>query len=71
MVRRLCIAKPLSESTMVYRQLDPYTGKTIQWSFNKNTKIFIPENTFENLFCKIATILVRCHRVKIMLLLVR
>ena len=37
----------------------------LQWNFNQNTKIFITEKSFENIVCKMATILSRPHSVRV------
>ena len=54
---------PLSEPMLEYYQFT--LGDKLQWNFNRNLKIFIHENTFENV-CKIVSILSRpqCVTVK-------
>ena len=46
--------KPLSEPMLAYCQLDP--GKKLQWNMDQNTKIFIQEDSLENVVCLIAAI---------------
>ena len=31
-------------------------GNKLQWNFNRNSNIFIQENTFENVICEMASI---------------
>ena len=47
-------AMPLSKPMLAYCQLDP--KNKLQWNFNQNSTIFIQENTFENVVCKMVTI---------------
>ena len=46
--------KPLSDPMMVYCRTH---GNKIQWNFNQDTIIFINENAFKNVVCKMAVIL--------------
>ena len=55
-------AKPLSEPTLAYYQMD--LRKIFQWNLNKNTSILIRENAFENTVRKMAAILSRPQCVK-------
>ena len=55
MAWRLDVAKPLTEPTLENCQLDP--GNKLQWNFNRNSNIFVQENSFENVVCKMAPIL--------------
>ena len=61
-VRRLFVAKPLSEPMLGYCQLDP-KEQTYE-NFNTNSYIFIHENAFENVLCEMAAILSRPQYVK-------
>ena len=54
--------KPLSKPMLCYRQLD--TWKQTSVNFNKNTKLFIDENSSENIVCETAVILSRERWVK-------
>ena len=49
--------KPLSESIMGYCPLT--LANIFQWNFNKDTEIFIEENAFETVVCKMAVTLSR------------
>ena len=55
MVCRLFGAKPLSEPMMTYCQLDHKEHISIK--YHLNSKVFIQENSFENILCEMATIL--------------
>ena len=57
MTSRLFGAKPLSKLMLCYCQLD--LKNKLKWNFNQNTKIFIHENTSENIVCEMAAILSR------------
>ena len=46
--------KPLSEPMLEYCQFEPY--KKPQWNHKRNLYIFIQENAFENVICKMAAI---------------
>ena len=50
-------AKPLSKPMLGYCQLDPYEQTSVK--SNQNTKLFIHENAFENIVCRMTTILSR------------
>ena len=47
--------KPLSVPMLFYWKVKP--GTTFWWNLNKNTVFFMQENQYENVSCKIATIL--------------
>ena len=54
----LFVAKPSPEP--IYWLINNWTlGKKPKWNSNQNTKIFIHENTFENVVCEMAVILSR------------
>ena len=55
MACRLLGAKPLSEPMMSYCLVDPWV--LFHLNSNRNKTIFIEENEFENVVCKMATIL--------------
>ena len=55
MAYHLCSAKPLPALTLNYCQFDPL--EYISVKFNSNTIIFIQENLFENVVCKMSAIL--------------
>ena len=57
MACRLVGAKPLSEPMLEYYWLD--RRNTLQLDFNQNSNIFIQENAFESVVCKMAAILSR------------
>ena len=57
MACRLLSTKPLSESVPAYCQLELYFRNKFQWNYNQNSNIFIQENAFENVICKMAAIL--------------
>ena len=48
-------AKPLPERMLAYYQLDPW--EQLKGNLNQNTKLFIDEDAFQNIFCKVAAIL--------------
>ena len=54
---RLFGAKPLFKPMLGYCQFDPW--EQVQWNFNQNTKLFINENTTENIVCELEAILSR------------
>ena len=55
MACRLFGSKPLSKPMLGYYQFDPWSE--LQWYFNKkNTKIFIHENTSEDIVCEMMAI---------------
>ena len=49
-------ARPLSEPVQCYSQLDP--RERTWWNSNQSTKLFIHENTSENIICEIVAIFV-------------
>ena len=62
MTYHLVGTKPLPEPMLSYCQLDP--RNKLQWNLNYNTKLFIHENAFITVLCKMATILSRVRWVK-------
>ena len=62
MLCRLFGAKPLPEPVLTYSQLSPYRNK-LQWYLYQYLNIFIEENAFDNVLCKISAILYQHHRV--------
>ena len=63
MACRLDGTKPLSEPMLEYCELDPQEQK-LQWIFNQNSWIFIQENAFEKVICKMPAILRQPQYVK-------
>ena len=62
MACHLFSAKPLSKPMLVYVN---WTRRSKHhWNFNQNAKLFIHENTSENIVCKMAAILSRGRWVK-------
>ena len=57
MAWRLFVAKPLSEPTLVYCQLDH--ENIFLWNLIWNSKKFIQENARENIVCEMVAILCR------------
>ena len=55
-------AKPLSEPMLIYCCLD--SVNKFQGNWNKNAKLFIQENAFENVVCEMATIFSQPQYVK-------
>ena len=55
MAWRLDVTKPLTEPMLENCLLDP--GNKLQWNFNQNSNIYVQENAFENVVCKMAPIL--------------
>ena len=51
------IAKSFPETMLIYSKLDP--REQILWNLNQNTNISIDENALQNVFCKMAAILLR------------
>ena len=56
MASRLVGAKPLSEPMLEYVIIGPLETKSL-WNFIWNSYIFIQENVFENVICKVVAIL--------------
>ena len=56
MACRLCGARPLSEQMIMNDQLDTWRQSS-WWGLNQTGKIFIHENAFENISCKMAAVL--------------
>ena len=55
MACRIFGAKPLSEKSLAFGKIN----KTFQWNFNQTRTVFIQDDEFENVICKMATILSR------------
>ena len=56
MACRMFRAKPLPEPMLSYCQMVTVTRNTFQQSSNRNSNIFIDENAFENVACKMAIV---------------
>ena len=56
MACRLVGAKSLSKPMLEYCWLDPSVGNKLQWNLYRNLHIFIQENVFENVICKMVPI---------------
>ena len=57
MVCRLDSAKPLSEPMLEWNIVNCTLRNKLQWNLIRNLNIFIEENVFENVVCKMAAIL--------------
>ena len=63
MACRMVSAKPLYNQILDFF-IGPLRNK-LQWNFNRNSYIFIPENAFENVVCKMAAIFFQLQYVKV------
>ena len=64
MACRLISANPLSETMLIYYQLDPWNK--LQWNSNENSNLFIQENAFGNVVCEMASVLCWPHMLRLL-----